>query len=99
MSQNIIWGEGKEEERLQFPPDEGHVLVKERRSSTFHNIPPGESQLPETPSRTGMALRTACEAVSALGLASPSGRRLMSAPAHQHPPGAAPAPTPEILIQ
>ena len=99
VSQNIIWGEGKEEERLQFPPDEGHVLVTERRSSRFHNIPPGESQLPETRSRTGTALRTACEAVSALGLASPSGRQLTSAPARRHPLGAAPVPVPEILIQ
>ena len=88
-------GGGKEEERLCFPPDEGHVLVIERRSSMFHNIPPGESQLSETRARAGTALRTICEAVSALGLASPSGQQLTSAPALISIPRGLPQPRPQ----
>lgn len=45
---HIIWGEGKERERFQFPPDEGHVLVSERRLNVFHDVPQRGSQLPET---------------------------------------------------
>ena len=80
------------------------MLVTERRSNIFHNVPQRVSQLPETSPQTGMGLRTITwEGVPALGLVIPPRQWFTTAAAHWGHPGSfkksdAHTPPPEIPI-